>query len=218
MFLLLIKLINRYYAQFSLRFFRKDKKFVKLVRLIRKEVDFLLSNEEAYTLFSLIQNAKKIKGDIAEVGCYEGGSTKIIAEVNKEFKKIYIFDTFDGLPKVNNHIDVGFSTKDYIADYEKVKNYLKKYKKISINKGRFPDTASSLINKKFSFVHLDVDIYKSTLDSLNFFYPRLNPGAVILSHDYYYNGGVKKAFTEFLKNKPEIVIKSSGAYCLIVKQ
>ncbi|MFA5770189.1 MAG: TylF/MycF/NovP-related O-methyltransferase [Patescibacteria group bacterium] len=215
MFLLFKKLIYRYYIQFNLDFFYKNTTFVKLVKQIRKEVNFLLSNQETYILYSLVQNTKKIKGDIAEVGCYEGGSTKIIAEVNMGFKKIYVFDTFEGLPKVNKLIDVSFSTKDYQADYKKVKNYLKKYKKIFIYKGKFPETGSVLINKKFSFVHLDVDIYKSTLDSLNFFYPKLNQRAIILSHDYY--GGVKKAFAEFLKDKPEIVIQSSGTYCLIVK-
>jgi predicted O-methyltransferase YrrM len=193
----------------------KDKKFVNLISKIKKEIKFLLLNREAYLLFEIVKNAKKISGSIAEVGCYQGGSTKIIAEVNKEQKKIYVFDTFEGLLDVNSLLDPGFKNKQYEANYKKVKKYLKRYKKVILYKGYFPKTSTPIKKERFSFVHLDVDIYKSTLESLQFFYPRLNKGGIILSHDYY--SGVKKAFDEFFKDKPEVIIPSAGTYCLVVK-
>src|SRR2546430_11261444 len=51
--------------------------------------------------------------------------------------------------------------------------------------------------------HIDVDLYTSTLACLEFFYPRLVPGGILLSHDYSLLTGVKAAFTEFLAGKPE---------------
>ncbi len=54
-----------------------------------------------------------------------------------------------------------------------------------------------LPERRFSFVHLDVDLYESTLAGLEYFYPRLIPGGVILSHDYSILAGVKKAFEDF---------------------
>ena len=69
----------------------------------------------------------------------------------------------------------------------------------------------------YDSVHLDVDLYKSTLDCLKFFYPRVNKGGIIISHDYPSVNGVKKAFDEFFKDKPEPIIRVSYNQCLIVK-
>lgn len=72
--------------------------------------------------------------------------------------------------------------------------------------------------KKFCFVHLDVDLYKSTKDCLEFFYPRMVRGGIILTHDYnYVFKGVKKAYNEFFANKPEAVIKLADYQALMVK-
>ena len=67
-------------------------------------------------------------------------------------------------------------------------------------------------------LHLDVDIYDSTLNSLKFFYPRMSRGGCIISHDYPSSEGVKKAFDEFFEDKPEIIIEPFAInQCLIVK-
>jgi hypothetical protein len=72
-------------------------------------------------------------------------------------------------------------------------------------------------NCRYSFVNLDVDLYESTFDSLDFFYPRLERGAILISHDYSTSAAVKKAFDDFFKLKPEPVIRLCGSQCLIVK-
>ena len=58
-------------------------------------------------------------------------------------------------------------------------------------------------NKKFQFVHIDVDVFEPTLESLEFFYPRLIKGGIIVCDDY--NGaqfpGATKAWDEYFKNK-----------------
>ncbi len=49
----------------------------------------------------------------------------------------------------------------------------------------------------------------------------MQKGGVIMSHDYVASDGsitgVKKAFDEFFKNKPEPIIELSGSQCIIVK-
>jgi hypothetical protein len=69
----------------------------------------------------------------------------------------------------------------------------------------------------FSFVHLDVDLYQSTLSGLEWFYPRLNRGGVLISHDYTIAKGVRKAFDEFFIDKPECLIELSGSQVAFVK-
>lgn len=68
---------------------------------------------------------------------------------------------------------------------------------MSFYKGYFPSTAGPVIDLRFSFVHLDVDLYESTKSCLEFFYPRLNVGGVISPDDYVGAHGVWTAFEEF---------------------
>ncbi len=163
-----------------------------------------------------VKRTEKVKGDIAEVGVYKGGSAKLICEA-KGNKTLHLFDTFEGTPKVDEIDTPQFYKGQYAALLEDVKNYLKKYKNVYFYKGLFPATAEPVKDKKFSFVNLDVDTYRSTLDCLKFFYSRMNKGGIIISHDYISAPGVRKAFDEFFKDKPEPIIEMSGSQCLIVK-
>lgn len=192
-------------------------KVIKLVRQIKKEVDLLLGDNEAYTIYRTIMNTAKIKGDIAEVGTYQGGSSKIICEA-KDKKALHLFDTFEGLPELSKFDDTRLVQKgDYSASLVETKRYLKKYNKIHFYKGLFPSTSGPVRNRKFSFVNLDADLFMSTLSSLKFFYPRMTKGGIIISHDYTNVPGVKKAVDEFFADKTEPVVELSGSQCLIVK-
>ena len=66
--------------------------------------------------------------------------------------------------------------------------------------GYFRDTLQEFSELRFSFVHLDCDIYASYMECLEFFYPRLAPGGIILLDEY--NDppwpGCNKAVDEFL--------------------
>jgi hypothetical protein len=193
-------------------------KIFDLIRQIKKEVEMKLSYSEAYQIFTIVQSISKIRGDLAEVGVFKGGSAKIILEAEKN-KVLHLFDTFDGLPKVSAVDTAHFSQGQYKGTFIEVQTNLKKYANVLFYRGLFPGTNRRVKNKKFSFVHLDVDIYESTLNSLDFFYPRMNKGGVIISHDYISAAGVKKAFDKFFKAKPESIIEmsGSGSQCLIVK-
>ena len=50
-------------------------------------------------------------------------------------------------------------------------------------KGWIPDKFHEVSDKKFCLVHIDVDLYQPTLDSLNFFWDKLN-GGVLVCDDY----------------------------------
>lgn len=192
-------------------------KVLNLIRKIKNENEMLLADNEAYQIFMAVKGTQKIEGEIAEVGSYRGGSAKLICEA-KGNKKLHLFDTFEGLPDLCDHDDLKqFQKGNFSSSFEDVKKYLKKYQNVHFYKGLFPSTAKPIKNKKFSFVHLDVDLYEATLESIKFFYPRMNKGGVIISHDYTWATGVRKAFDDFFKNKPEPVIELSGTQCLVIK-
>ncbi len=174
---------------------------------------------EAYQLYLAVKNSNKIQGDIAEVGVFKGASAKIICEIKGD-KRLHLFDTFEGLPKPNAFDDPNvFSKNQFASELSEVKDYLIQYPHVNFYKGTFPTTALPVSDKQFSFVHLDVDLYQSTHDSLTFFYPRMAKGGIIISHDYLNSLGVRKAVDDFFKDKPEPIIEleTLGLQCLIVK-
>jgi hypothetical protein len=64
---------------------------------------------------------------------------------------------------------------------------------------------------------LDVDLYESTKQCIEYFWPRLVPGGVLISHDYSILHGVKQAFTEFTAEIQEQVIELPTTQCMLIK-
>jgi len=192
---------------------------IDLIRRIKSENEMVLTDNEAYQLFMAVKRTKKVDGDIAEVGVYRGASARLICEAKGD-KALHLFDTFEGLPDLSQIDNRNLYHKgQYLATFENVKNYLKEYPNIHFYKGLFPFTAEPVEGKVFSFVNLDVDLYESTLNCLKFFYPRMNKGGVIMSHDYMDINvpGVRKAVDDFFEGKQETIIELCGSQCLIVK-
>ncbi|OPY35566.1 MAG: Macrocin-O-methyltransferase (TylF) [Methanoregula sp. PtaU1.Bin051] len=193
------------------------KEFSKALKKIRSETDLLLEDIEAYHIYMAVRQTQKVPGDIAEVGVYRGGSAKIICAAKGD-RQLHLFDTFEGLPKVDEVDAVWpFYEGKFAASFESVKNYLDNESNVSFYKGIFPDTSGPVADQTFSLVNLDVDTYESTKQCLHFFYSRMNPGGIIISHDYLTAPGVRMAFDEFFTDKPEPVIETAGSQCLVVK-
>ena len=197
------------------KFEKYDSDFSRIVELVKSKC--YMDNDEKYTLYSSMKAVSNIPGDISEVGVYRGGSAKILAESGKG-KKIHLFDTFEGLPETTDHDSV---KKGWLADtsLESVKEYLKGYDNVFFHKGFFPETTEELLTAKFCLVHLDTDLYQSTLDSLKFFWPKMSKGGRIISHDYnaIEIGGVKQAFQEFFCSTPEKLIEIADTQVMVIK-
>lgn len=203
----------------SINYLHFDSVLLKFIKKVRSEHDLGLTTLEAIQLYQCAESALKIKGDYAEVGVYRGGSSMIICKA-KDNRPIHLFDTFAGLPKPKK-IDKDFSgfcltSGEFDVSLDEVKQKLTKYKQVYFYPGLFPNTAIPVRDKRFAFVHLDVDLYQSTKDALEFFYPRLNKGGIILTHDFIFEG-VKKAFYDFFDQKPESIIRLSTTQALVIK-
>lgn len=183
-----------------------------------------LDSPRAYDLIAAVAETKHLEGDFAEAGVYTGNSAHVICAV-KGNKPLHLFDTFKGLPgslfeSIDSSTEVArvhVRPGMYAASLERVKERLKNYKNVFYYPGLFPGTAKPLNHKTFAFVNLDLDLYRSTLDALKFFYPRLNVGGIIISHNYTDLPGVRKAFDGFFRAKPEKVKIISDSQCLIKK-
>jgi hypothetical protein len=182
---------------------RKDKPLQDLLLRFVRDDRVGQQLEELYVLYHLVTCSHTLPGDIAEVGVYRGGSAKFIATL-KGNRTLHLFDSFQGMLATTPGKDFHQNGEFADTSYESVKQYLREFPHIFFHPGWFPQTAESVQDRTFSLVHLDVDLYQSTLDALTFFYSRLVRGGFLLSHDYHSAAcpGVAEAFHEFFQDKP----------------
>lgn len=196
---------------------RKPKSEVQLLRQVRRERKCLNSAYECYNVMSLARAMAKLPGSFAEVGCYQGTTAKLMCEVKGD-KPLLLFDTFEGLPEDSDQDARVHSVGQYACSLEEVSGYLSEYDNVSYHKGLFPDSAVGVPEQQYAFVHFDVDLYEGTLGCLEYFYPRMTPGGVMLSHDYGMLKGVEQAFHDFMADKPEPIIPQPTTQAMIIKQ
>jgi hypothetical protein len=193
---------------------------MRAVRELKRRRDMNISPLEAIQLFSLVRATAKLGGSMAEVGVYRGGTARVIREADAT-RSLHLFDTFEGLPEPaetdTKFLWGRFRKGQFSYSLENVRSYLGDCHKVHFHKGLFPATGEAVKDEKFSFVHADVDLYASTWGLLDFFYPRLLRGGIIVSHDFATCRGVREAIEEFFKDLPEPVIELAGDQALVVK-
>lgn len=175
---------------------------------------------EAFVIHSIARAQTKVPGDFAEVGVFTGGSARMICEAKGD-KHLRLFDTFAGLPEGREIDGAGMRPGMYACSQAAVARHLDRFPNISYYPGIFPDSVhgnEEVENARFALAHFDVDLYEGTLGCLEFFYPRMNPGGVLMTHDYSVLAGVKQAFDEFFADKPEGPIEFPTTQCMVVKR
>jgi hypothetical protein len=175
----------------------------------------------------------KIDGEYAECGCWKGHSSYLICKtlsLNGYNKTYHIFDSFEGLSEklpIDKHLRYEFSQEKikeerrfFAATQEEVLRTLSGFNFVKLYKGWIPERFDEVKDLHFAFVHIDVDLYQPTLDSLKFFYPRLLKGGAIVVDDYGLTGypGCKKAIEEFLSdNDCGFFYEIPSGGCFIIK-
>jgi O-methyltransferase len=199
----------------------QDKQLLLNVKGVVEERCPMMMISEVLNLYRTTKRILKIEGDIAEVGVFAGGSAKIIALASEGKKPIHLFDTFEGIAEITPGLDsVGIG--DFSCTLENVQEFLKDFSQIAFYKGMFPQSlekASGFSNKRFALVNLDVDTYATTKAGLEFFYPRMSRGGVIVVHDYHSSHclGVKQAVDEYMTDKPDTVFDLWSTQVAIAK-
>jgi len=179
----------------------------------------LVSEDRCKALFDLAQKANNLEGDIAEIGVYKGGTAKLLA-LTCTSKDVCLFDTFQGMPpKDDPSIDMHKEGDFNDTSLEAVQSALSDCENVKFYQGTFPDTIDETISEKFSLVHSDVDLYQCNIDVLEYFYPRMVDGGIIVFDDYEWKGcpGIKKSLDKFLSDKPEKLKVSAQYQCYFVK-
>lgn len=173
-----------------------------------------------YFLISTAEDVleRKVPGAVAELGVFRGASAKALRILMPD-RPLYLFDTFAGLDQ--RDLDQGGPVGMFKCSLDEVRAFVGDEPDIHYCPGYFPETASMVPDdQRFALVHLDMDLYKPMKAACEFFYDRLEPGGVMILHDYHGRvwPGVKKGVDEFLADKPErlaLIPDKSGTAVLV---
>lgn len=153
---------------------------------------------------------KNPTGLLGEVGVFNGGFTSILSD-NFLDTKIYAYDTFEGMPESCWDKSEIHYVGEFKPHFDVIK-ILNNRKNVITRKGIFPDSIGD--ETGFWMVHLDVDFYLSTLNSLEVLRDRMAPGGAIFLDDWDWPNcpGVRKAVEELGFEAKETVEHQSVIY------
>ena len=221
----------------------------KIKRKIKdnRENDFLENIYKDYKEFTMIPKqgyisnlkivkdlVKPISGDIIECGVWRGGMSAGIAKILGANRTYYLFDSFEGLPDAKeidgaNAIDwqKNVNSLEYYENCKAEITYAKSIMektgcRFDLIKGWFSETLPGFFpNKPIALLRLDADWYDSTMECLNYLYPKVLENGIIIIDDYYSWDGCSKAVHDYLssiKSSSKIYTSKGGISYIIKKE
>ncbi|MDR2091730.1 MAG: TylF/MycF family methyltransferase [Azoarcus sp.] len=172
----------------------------------------------------LMRLTPAVPGDTAECGAYKGCGSHIILLAPPPHdvacpREHYVFDSFEGLSAPSPEDGNYWKKADLRSGREIIEHNLSEFRNVHFMEGWIPKRFDEVKDRRFAFVHIDVDLYEPTRDAIAFFYERLNPGAILICDDYalYSCPGATKAVDDFLMDKPEKMILLPGGGGFFIK-
>ena len=180
------------------------------------------SRYSAWTVMHLLRQTQNVEGEIVELGVYKGGMALLMERTRADFaqqKPLRLFDTFDGMPDTDPVLDRHKKGDFSDSSLEAVKSVLASAKDVYFHKGRVEDTLTFAGIEKASFVHIDLDIHSAIKTAIEYFWPRLSPGGIVVFDDYGFPTcpGARKAVDNFFVDLPVTPFLLPFGSCFIQK-
>jgi len=181
----------------------------------------------------MVDKIRDVPGDIAEFGVSGGVSLMCFTRLvdtyengldHKEKRRIYGFDSFEGLPELGSH-DISKVAENahmkkggFVDDigFQYLLNFVSKHSNVQLRKGWFSQTLPVFLEENpavsFALVHIDCDLYESTMDVLTRVWNHVTPGGMVLFDELFHKDfpGETRAFREFFDaRKGEFTIHKS---------
>lgn len=148
-------------------------------------------------------------GCVVEVGTYKGGTAYFLDRWARENgREMFVYDTFTGIPYAqdgDSHVVGDFGD----SNQEAVQNLIPH---ATVVKGIFPDSAVSM--PPIAFAHLDVDQYKSYIDTCTYLNDKMSPGGIMWFDDPGCLPAALRAVTELYGDRLRIDEASSKYYVM----
>lgn len=152
-----------------------------------------------------------IEGDLIETGVWRGGACifmrAILAAYNIENRKVYVADSFEGLPKPDvekwpdDKGDTYYTHAFLAVSQDYVENNFRRYglldDQVVFLKGWFKDTLPAAPIENLAVLRLDGDMYGSTMDALTNLYPKVSKGGFCIIDDYGALPACKQAVNDY---------------------
>jgi hypothetical protein len=202
------------------RSFLLDKNFIAVYEKFQGKENYH-SLDRKFAMDQLMKIALQSGGDTAECGAFQGASSFLICRrIAGAGRSHHIFDSFEGVSQPKQFDGSHWKKGDLQSPEHVIRENLAEFSFVRYHKGWIPEKFEDVKNRLFSFVHIDVDLYEPTRDSLYFFYERMSSGGVILCDDYGFVTcpGARKALDEFIVGKPEPVIELPTGQAFILKK
>jgi len=214
-------LFGDFYISEDYKLWREDKSFTKEYKLLSPGNPY--SEERKFALREFARQAKGLTGSMAECGCYMGASAYFLAKELPDCP-LHLFDSFEGLspPGKNDIPDADYllwKEGDLTSGEQEIKHNLRDFTNIHYYKGWIPDRFHEIEDEHFRLLHIDVDLYQPTIDSLKFFYPRMIKGGIIVLDDYGFVNcpGAYEGVEKFMSDKIETILHLPTGQGVIIK-
>src|SRR5687767_2859433 len=135
-------------------------------------------------------NQNNVDGDFVECGTFKGGSAAVISTELTPGRRLWLFDSFEGLPDVKE-ID-GPDSKEWVGKCKGTEeDVLEVLARVGappdqylLRKGWFQDSFQQELPEKVALLHCDADWYDSVLLVLETFYERIPAGGIVILDDF----------------------------------
>jgi hypothetical protein len=185
----------------------------------------------AYFLARYFLYAMDLGGAYAECGVFRGTTALFLCRAAQTRRpdfageNLHLIDSFEGLSRpseedyIDDHAADGTTVRSAVpqgslsASAGFARNALRDYPAAAIHQGWIPSVFERLPETRWAFLHVDVDLHDPTLGCLEYFYPRLVPGGVILCDDYGSQlfPGARRAWDAFCEeNDAPFVVLDTG--------
>lgn len=173
-----------------------------------------VADDETKMILDLLFRCLDVDGDVVELGCYEGDTSLLFAEMlrreNSE-KRLWIYDSFEGLPEKTTYDECEAGRDFQKGELMVSKKYVKqRFLRANlpvpvIKKAWFNELTDEDLPSRICFAFLDGDLYESIRDSLMLVTDKMSAGGVMVVHDYNNEQlpGVTRAVDEWLVGHPE---------------
>lgn len=182
------------------------------------------SYDRKFAMRSLARYAARLPGDMAECGVYRGGTAWFMAQALRESGRgdalLHLFDSFEGLSKPSAVDGAHWKEGDLAIPLEEVRRLLAPQEEIiRYWPGWIPHEFAQVRDRRFSLVHIDVDLAEPTWDALDFFYPRVLQHGLIVCDDYGFETcpGARQAMDTFFAERDTPVIHLPTGQGLVIK-
>jgi hypothetical protein len=181
--------------------------------------------QRLYRLSRLVEESLALDGETAECGCFRGLSSYVICATERQHRPGYdgrshhVFDSFEGLspPQAEDlsegtdaaavRVDGMTKAGAFRASLDEVQANLADFPGIDYRPGWLPDALRGTPERRYRFLHLDLDLYAPTAGALEYFWPRLLSGGYVVCDDYGWPGG-RRAIDEFAQRSGVAVATS----------